>query len=101
MVELIAFMLSSEGATNYESFPRRKPLSDYTPDYTVCQLVFDFVDCSPSCSDGQSFPTAHYIIRPVRTSGCAERKKPSSQPLATVELSKISASDLGSPGGTM
>jgi len=39
----MAILLSSEGATYYESFLHRKPCRDYTPDYTVCQLVFDLL----------------------------------------------------------
>src|SRR6185436_12320 len=42
-VELFNSSLSSEGATHYESFLRRKPLWDYTPDRMFCQLVFDLL----------------------------------------------------------
>ena len=56
MVELIALVLSSEGATQYESFLHRKPLDDYTPDYTVCQLDFDLVDTSQIISGRQPPP---------------------------------------------
>jgi hypothetical protein len=42
-VEPIALLLSSEGATHYESFLHRKLLQNYTPDNTFCQLVFDLL----------------------------------------------------------
>ena len=56
MVELIALVLSSEGATQYESFLHRKPLDDYTPDYTVCHLDFDLVDAAQIISGRQPPP---------------------------------------------
>jgi hypothetical protein len=57
-----------------KAFLRRKPLDDYTPDYTVCQLDFDLAAASKIASGRQPLLTAHNMIRASCRFGCTKRQ---------------------------
>ena len=63
---------------NMKAFLRRKPLDDYTPDYTVCQLDFDLVDASHNASGCQPSPDRSIMIRLRGHFGCINANAPRS-----------------------